>query len=357
MSPRTRCLLLLAFLSAAAQADTPPPLPTTVLDTVVVSGKQPGPGLWKVSKDDHVMWVLGTISPLPKRMQWASKEVEETVADSQELLLPPSASMKVEGAVLGGIFLIPSLMKARNNPEDKRLADVLPSQDYARWQRLKQKYMGRDRGVEKRRPMMAAAELQDEALDDEDLSTRNIAQQVAERTAKKHDLAITTPSVKFVIKDAKQLLRDFRDTPMQDLECFRLTLDRVEHNIESMKLRANAWALGEVEILRSLPYTDNFRACIDAIIETRIAKESGLDDLDAKLTGAWMDAADKALAQNESTFAVLPMSLMLREGGFLSQLEARGYTVEAPGDANDENAPEATTTTTESQAASIDPAG
>jgi hypothetical protein len=37
---------------------------------VVVSGAQPGPGLWKVAKGDHVMWVLGTQSPLPKHMQW-----------------------------------------------------------------------------------------------------------------------------------------------------------------------------------------------------------------------------------------------------------------------------------------------
>jgi uncharacterized protein YbaP (TraB family) len=362
MPPRTRRLLFLAlflgFLAPLAQAaDAPAQLPTTVLDTVVVSGKQPGPGLWKVSRDGHVMWLLGTISPLPKRMEWASKEVEETVADSQELLLPPSASMKVEGAMLGGIFLIPSLMKARNNPDGRRLAEVLPSADYARWTRLKQKYMGRDRGVEKRRPMLAAAELQDEALDDEDLSTRNIAQQVAERAARKHDLKITTPNVKFVLKDAKKLLRDFRDTPMEDLECFRLTLDRVEHNIDSMKLRANAWALGEVEILRSLPYTDNFRACIDAVIETRVAKESGLDNLDAKLSSAWMDAADQALARNESTFAVLPLSLMLREGGFLAQLEARGYRVEAPGDAEESDEPDATTTSTATQATSSGPAG
>ena len=358
MSPRLRCLLSIVFLVPAAQAaDTQPQLPTTVLDTVVVSGRQPGPGLWKVSKDDHVMWVLGTISPLPKRMEWASREVEETVADSQELLLPPSVSMKAEGAMFGGIFLLPSLMKARNNPEDQRLADVLPSEDYARWTRLKQQYIGRDRGVEKRRPMLAAAELQDEALDDEDLSTRNIAQQVAERAARKHDLTITTPNVHLVLKDAKQVLRDFRDTPLEDLECFRLTLDRVEHNIESMKLRANAWALGEVEILRSLPYTDNFRACTEAIFETRIAKESGLDNLDVKLSAAWMEAADKALADNESTFAVLPMVLMLREGGFLSQLEARGYTVEAPG-AADEAAPDAATTSAvDAQAAPVDPAG
>ena len=47
---------------------------------VVVSGVLPGPGLWKVSKDDHVMWVLGTQAPLPRRMQWRSAQVEEVLA-------------------------------------------------------------------------------------------------------------------------------------------------------------------------------------------------------------------------------------------------------------------------------------
>ena len=97
------------------------------------------------------MFLLGTIAPLPKRMEWASEEVEATIAGAQELLLPPTVSMRAEGAAFGGIFLIPSLLKARNNPQKESLADVLPAQDYARWSGLKRKYLGRDRGIEKRR--------------------------------------------------------------------------------------------------------------------------------------------------------------------------------------------------------------
>jgi hypothetical protein len=49
--------LLLAVVppSTLAQASESP----RVLDTVVVSGVQPGPGLWKVSKDGHALWILG----------------------------------------------------------------------------------------------------------------------------------------------------------------------------------------------------------------------------------------------------------------------------------------------------------
>ena len=74
---RRRLCLCLSPLQAAGP-EVPPAgeeaLPEEIdglrlLDAVVVSGVQPGPGLWKVSKDGRVMWVLATLSPLPKRME------------------------------------------------------------------------------------------------------------------------------------------------------------------------------------------------------------------------------------------------------------------------------------------------
>ena len=71
------CLLALAgvvpaFAQTAAPTSTTtaPPVPADVplLAPVVVSGVVTGPGLWKVSKDGHVLWVLGTLSPLPGHM-------------------------------------------------------------------------------------------------------------------------------------------------------------------------------------------------------------------------------------------------------------------------------------------------
>jgi hypothetical protein len=300
------CLLASAVPSAfAATAETPEgELQTTVLDTVVVSGRQPGPGLWKISKDDRVLWLLGTIAP--------------------------TVSMRAEGAAFGGIFLIPSLLKARNNPEKEQLQDVLPAADYARWSVLKRKYLGRDRAIEKRRPIIAAAKLQEEALDEADLVFDNLAARVAKRTAKRLRLEITEPKVEILISDPKATIREFASTSLDDLECFRRTLDRLESDIETMKLRANAWALGDIELLQSLSYTDNFRACADALLETRIAEKQGFANLEQQLDAAWLAAAEAALARHPRSFALLPMSLMLREGGFLDQLRARGYTITPP---------------------------
>ena len=76
VAARFACVLSLGLLGAAALAQTdPPPAPAgqeleAAPTTVVVSGKRPGPGLWKVSKDGHVMWVFALYSPLPQKMEW-----------------------------------------------------------------------------------------------------------------------------------------------------------------------------------------------------------------------------------------------------------------------------------------------
>ena len=59
-------------------------------ETVVVTGDQPGPGLWLVRKDGHDLWILGTLNPLPAKMQWQSKQVEDVIANAQEAIRPPS---------------------------------------------------------------------------------------------------------------------------------------------------------------------------------------------------------------------------------------------------------------------------
>src|SRR5688572_19540173 len=212
-------LLLCLCLSPlqAAEPETPPSeedvLPDEidglkVLDAVVVSGVQPGPGLWKVSRDGRVMWVLGTLSPLPKRMEWNSLPVERHIARAGVVLLPPYVNIKAEGAMLGGIFLIPSLMSARNNPGKEKLQDVLPAADYARWLRLKALYLGRDRGVEKRRPIIAAIELRDAALDRNDLSQRDIVRRAVTAAAKKADVPVLRPHTTFVVQDAKAAVKE-----------------------------------------------------------------------------------------------------------------------------------------------------
>ena len=337
MIPSLRCRLALAFalvfpapFVAAAEAPAADGEVLQVLDTVVVSGIQPGPGLWRVEKDGRVMWVLGTVAPLPKRMEWNSAEVEAKVAAAGVVLMPPTVTVNAKGAMFGGLFLVPSMLKARNNPDKERLADVLPPADYARWQGLKKKYLPRNDAVEKRRPFLAAMELREEAFDQQDLSWRDMVGRVVKRAAGKTDVPIERPNVLLTVENPKAAIKEFASGAVDDLACFRRTLDQVENDLGTLATRANAWAQGEMAMLRDLTYTDNAQACTDALLGTGLAKRSGFSDLPARVQAEWMAAAEKALATHAQSFAVLPMARVVGASGYLVALEKRGYTVLAP---------------------------
>lgn len=343
-------LLSAASLAAAAPAEEPPaeePLPEEIdglrlMDVVVVSGVQPGPGLWKVSRDGRVMWVMGTVWPLPKRMEWNSLEVERRIAASGVVLLPPTVDIKAKGAALGGLFLLPSLMSARNNPGKEKLADVLPPADYARWTRLKATYLGRDRGVEKRRPILAAMDLRDKALDAHDLGQGNPVREVVNRAARRADVPVQRTRLTLEVEDAKAAVKEFAGRPLDDLECFRRTLDQVENDLDTLALRANAWALGDIAQLQALTYTDNAKACTDALLQSGLGQSRGFAELPARVQAAWLADAEKALATHAESFALLSMAQVVGPEGYLALLQQRGYTVEAPGaDAPPESAPPA----------------
>ena len=67
--------------AAAAASDN---ASDTVIEEVLVTGVQPGPGLWRVTRptDDgeHVLWIMGQYHTLPKKMEWRSRELEAAIA-------------------------------------------------------------------------------------------------------------------------------------------------------------------------------------------------------------------------------------------------------------------------------------
>lgn len=320
--------------AAPSEAASPPDRNDGVatLDVIVVSGAQPGPGLWKVSREGRVLWVLGTLWPLPKRMEWITLEVEDRIAASNVVLLPPTVKIEAKGAALGGLFLLPSLMSARNNPGKEKLSEVLPPADYARWQRLKARYLGRDRGVEKRRPILAAMELRDKALDANDLDQRDIVREAVIRAAKRADVPVQRAQIVQVVEDAKAAVKEFAARPLDDLECFRRTLDQVENDLGTLAQRANAWAQGDLAQLRALTYTDTAKACTDALLQSGLGQSRGFDELPARVQAAWLADAEKALATHPESFALLSMSQVLGPSGYLAALKQKGYAVESPED-------------------------
>lgn len=314
----------------AGTEDAAGAVPIRDLETLVVHGVQPGPGLWKVSKDGHVLWILGTASPLPGRIQWQSAEVEAIVARSQQVLLPPSLSFDADVGFFGMLALAPAAWKAMRNEDGAKLEDVLPPALYTRWQVQKRRYLGRDGGVERKRPMIAANELYAAAIKSAGLGQKPVVWPVVQKAAKAAGIKPTSTTLKFEIDDPKAAIREFRTGGFDDVACFEHKLASVEHDMPRLVERANAWAVGDIAALRDLSLEDADGACLRALAESGFARNRGYGDLRERGRGHWMAIAEEALRGNRETFALLPVDGLLAADGYLARLQARGYEVEAP---------------------------
>jgi hypothetical protein len=304
------------------------------MDTVVVSGVQPGPGLWQVRKGDHVLYILGTQSPLPRDMTWDAHEVRQVLAEAGAVLGSPGVSVNADVGFFRGLTLAPSALKAMKNPDGATLDELLPPELYARWAVLKRRYMGRDSGVEKKRPMIAVYELYQEALDDQRLRQGGIVGPVLDKAMKERGLGRTNTSLKLKIEDPKQAIADFRREGLkpQDLECFAGTLDVIEQDLPRIAARANAWAVGDLDALRAMPQNrKQLDDCMDAWMQTETVRKRGFTDIERRIRDSWLAAADKALAEHPVSFATLGIDTLLYDReGYLAALRARGYRIQAP---------------------------
>jgi hypothetical protein len=332
---RIACLLVVVGSPLVARAQAVVADETgaaTPVEEVLVTGEQPGPGFWQVRRaddpDGHVLWILGSYAPLPKDIKWRSRELEGVIAASQELIAPPSVDAKV--GALGGVTLLPSLIGIRNNPDDRRLAEVLPPDLYARWLPLKARYLGRDNDVERWRPIFAAQKLYFAALREARLEPYGVVWPAVEKRARKARLPITEPEVRVKVEKPRDAIREFKQAQLSDVECFAKTIERLESDLDLMRVRANAWATGDVATLRRLAPVDQASACIAVVMSSSLVQERGLADLPERATAAWLEAADAALARHASTLAVLSIERFLAPDGYLARLKARGYVVQEP---------------------------
>lgn len=317
--------------SVAIAPTVPPDSAITDIEAVVVSGVQPGPGMWKVSKGSHVLWVLGVQSPLPKKMDWRSPDVEAAIAQSQEMLDQPGLRIGISpGGVFRAMFALPTLLKVQKLPDEKTLQDVLPPDLYARWSLLKPRYLSNaNKDLERWRPVFAAQALYDAAIRQAGLENGAVATQVY-KFAGAHKVKVSPTSLTAQITKPKAVAKSFARAPLDEVGCFRATLDRLDADVASTVARANAWAVGDIEAMARLVRGNDMQTCIRTISESDVMSSLGLDHAQDKLDAKWLEAAESALARNPSSFAMLSLPHLLGASSYLARLQAKGYVVEAP---------------------------
>lgn len=324
-------LMLPLVALASGQVEAPAPASSvTELAAVNVSGVQPGPGLWKVSQGDHVLWILATLEPLPKKMEWQTDEVAGRIAGSQVVLGPPGVTIKSKVGFFGKLFLVPSLLKARKNPGGATLKALVSADDYARWTSLKATYIGHDGGIEHWRPIFAALDLYSAAIKRNGMETKSRVTDTVEAFAKADKVPVESTIYRLQVDDLRGAIKSFTRSGPDDLECFHRAVTGLEQELPLIRARANAWAIGDIAALRALPPDRSRRACLEAMTEAGFGRKLGLDHLHEHVSEAWLAAAEAALAAHPQSFAVLPLDALVGPESVLPALRARGYQVTEP---------------------------
>jgi hypothetical protein len=323
-APQVEAAPMSASNTPAASADlgVPP-------ERVVIEGKRPGPGVWKVSKDGHVMYVFGLYSPLPQKMEWDASRVERLIAHSQEVLLPPGVQVSV--GLLGGLSMLPSMIGVQKNPDDATLKDVLTAPTYARWVVLKHKYIGDDDAIERYRPIFASERLLEAALKKTGLSKGLDVRNQIEVIANKYKIKTVSPAVSVDLENPRAAVKDFKASRLEDAACLAKTLDSLEADLDGKVARANAWANGDIAAITNLNTVDREQVCNAAVLNSPAVKNvPELRGMMERMRGRWLLIAERMMADNAQTFAVLQMKDIVDSKGLLIELQSRGYTVESP---------------------------
>jgi uncharacterized protein YbaP (TraB family) len=328
MGGRSAALILGAIVLSVGRhgsaADAPAPAPAIPqLEEVDVVGERAGPRLWKVTKGDHVLWLLGTLTHIPKRMTWRSSEVESALGHSQELL-DSGFSISASIGPISAVKLYFQFRKTEKVPEHTTLKTWVPAPLYARFEQVKANFDNDDRSIEELRPSAAALRLYDKAVTAAGLTERETVEQQVAQLAKKLHVPIQRP--RFDVNDPSDALKEVADlSPSLEIDCLEATVTRIQTDLQNMQQRALAWSVGDVDRLRALPFPDQREVCINAVSNSPRIKE--MVDRAAQL---WIDEAEAALSRNRVSFAMRPIYDLLDAHGPLARFRAEGYSIEGP---------------------------
>jgi TraB/PrgY/gumN family len=318
----------LAVVSSALRG-AEPPSPSDTLPEVLVTGERPGPGLWRVSKGNHTLWILATLVPLPRQMTWRSHAVETRIASSRVVLAPPE--IVADLWFVGYPSYAAAVVRAERNPRRRTLKQVLAPDLYSRWLTLRDRYRYVSNfESERARPIMAADELFRHVVSQSGLTIDDTVWKAVVSIAHRQHVKILPVVIKLKMDSPDAWIREFNEIPSdQEIICFEKTVERLETDLEPMRRRANLWSVGDVTGLLALTFPDESLACRDALFSLPRLHDQ-LAEAKGHMENDWLAEADSALSDNENSFAVLPISQLLKPDGWLAKLRARGYSVQDP---------------------------
>ena len=307
--PRPFILLVtLLLLAAPARAQAPDPALSPVVEGLEVVAKAPGPALWRVSRGDSQVIVMGTVSPVLHQLTWDDKRLRRHLTGARQLLVP---SRVTGGAKAALTFAVRDRARLREDtPLSKRLPPALaarfatdaavarqPASKYDRWKPTAAGLMllrdfDEAAGLSRGKPIITVTRMAGKM-------------RVPVKSAGRLDVAS-------VLKDGTRL------DDAENLACLAVLLEQLERLAGAPGELGRAWANADLRAVNRLYTPRGQEQCplLNPLLDREVAETTALVEQALKVPGR--------------SVAVIDMSLLLRPGGVLDRLDDAGARVDTP---------------------------
>jgi hypothetical protein len=312
------------LLAGAASAQTPlaltPAAPaagedgtSVVVEELTVVGRPLGPALWRVTRGDAEVTILGGMAPLPQQLDWEKSRFERALDQASVLLAPPSGRVGVISAA--GFAL---RMGAVRQPGGRLLEAALPPPLAARFADIRKSLNLGPEPYEHWKPAVAGYLLLVDFRRKAGLSNEKPNSTVVRLAKDKHVAVKTVGDYRF-----SALFRSLtRLSDAQQTACLSDELDALTVEEAHAHEAADAWAHGDLASARANSSGPILDRCIAQLSSYGEVLERGTADFTA--------AIDDSLARPGKAVAVIDLRYLLRANGVLDRLKAQGATITVP---------------------------
>ncbi|HEY5339302.1 MAG TPA: TraB/GumN family protein [Rhizomicrobium sp.] len=307
---------LFLMLPAAATAQNAPVQDWSNIETVTVIAPKPGPALWHIVQNGSDVWILATVSPMPKDLQWNSAALEDIISGANHVYLAPQLTA---GLLETSWFLLTGLHKIKL-PDDQTLQTTLPPDLQARRAAWLAKIKADADTDERYQPAMAAVDLEAmfrnrTGLDGEEADSR------IEKLADKADVEakpLATYEMMPIVDEIPSLNAQSENICMKD------ALDDIDTQAAHADAAARAWAVGDLAGVKA-NYSDT--RLYDCFAQT----QSFASDRERAIVKT-LSAVHASLAKPGKSLILVGIGVLLQKDGVLDRLKTQGITVEGPPD-------------------------
>jgi hypothetical protein len=315
--PALACVLVCLALAVPAAAQTPAPAasiaaPEDALSELVVIAHPPGPAMWRITRGDSSVIILGAVTPVPHRLVWDQRQVDAALTGANVLLSPPKPDLG-PAQILG--LITTQIWKVRQGQD---LEKSLPPALRARFVDARTRAYAKPDRYAHWKPALAGFLLLSDFRRHVGLSEAKPASTVQHSADEKHvrQEALGAYRMSLLLQIAGRL------TPEGQLACLSDALDELDFEAAHPQDIDDDWARGDIRAVAA-----RYRG---SAVQKCLLRAPGAREIIDQEMGKAVDRLWDALQKPGKSVAVIDLAWMLPQGGVLDRLKAKGAMVGAP---------------------------